>query len=321
MATRRHAAPVAVAAAVVLASFPGGGTQGSERSCWGSGFSRPACCFTSAQKSCFDAPPAVEGLALRPDDFTHASCCSTPYDQCFHVFIHEALEWNKRTCREYKASGQIWLSKECLTWLLGDSEFESTVATDVLESGLGRCFHVILETNPGPGPLGVGVCTPLPCLETDILLDVSAFVDTHSLLLSWAPFVSHVTAKEMYPWLALRDRADFIIAGFANSGSSTLTHTLASHPEVEVLETRELEMEIPREAQVEEVPQFDWRTWLCSTLLPKSWVEQHLPHPASSPGAKRTVAGRRAKGSGPHCAASRTRSSSTATGASGASPG
>lgn len=277
----------------------------SSRACWGQGFSRALCC----------GPPAGPGPAARRaacfgpgvgEDFDEEACCGTPYDLCFLAFVQEASTWNARPCSEYAEAAASWLSRDCLTWRHGDRDFERAAAADLLESSLARCFHVAVEAEESsassPSPSGgapsrkrhgFGVCAPTTCSWQDVVSDLHAFIDLPRLTLYALSRESDmtITVRELAPWRMLGERLDFVIAGFVNSGTSSLGKTLAAHPEVSMPEG---EVDIPQAERLTAVGDGwsgDWRAWLCADLLPKEWIEENFPLAADSDSRPRRLRG------------------------------
>ena len=58
-----------------------------------------------------------------------------------------APSWHFDSCGDFRASPASWLARDCLSWVQGDWQFERTVANDLLEAGLARCFHVNVGAN------------------------------------------------------------------------------------------------------------------------------------------------------------------------------
>ncbi|CAE8606595.1 unnamed protein product [Polarella glacialis] len=172
-------------------------------------------------------------------------------------------------------------SRNCLQWWKGDKVFESSVAADVLDNGLARCFHVVVTTNTQRS-WAFGLCTPLTCSQGDVLSNVHTFIDLPRLTLRAATekSIEFVEIQELTSWGRLGGLIDFAIIGFVNSGSSTLVKTLSAHPEVSLdLE----ELDVPQssliasskveDGKISHLIEDDWRSWLCADLLPLGWVE------------------------------------------------
>lgn len=147
-----------------------------------------------------------------------------------------------------------------------------------MESNLARCFHVTMRSSTVA--FGFGICTPSSCQEADVAGDLFAFMDLPRLT-SQVPASQIVgcAVTELAPWRALETRIDFVIAGFPNSGTSTLAKTLQSHPEISLPSG---EMDLPQLERLSESGEGwygDWRAWLCADVLPRKWLDQKLPRP------------------------------------------
>eukprot|EP00929_Paragymnodinium_shiwhaense_P101135 TRINITY_DN63990_c0_g1_i1.p1 TRINITY_DN63990_c0_g1~~TRINITY_DN63990_c0_g1_i1.p1 ORF type:complete len:751 (+),score=131.73 TRINITY_DN63990_c0_g1_i1:83-2335(+) len=255
-----------------------------DQPCWTSGFSRPLCCDGPSQIRCFSAATG----------FTKKGCCGQAYDLCVLLFRQKALEWrgkkNSSTCADFVASGDTWLSQNCLTWWPGDRTYEQSVVNDVLEAEIARCFYVDASLDQARN-IRIGVCVPYFCSEADLYSNIFDFVDLPRLtLMDIVPGTPSLklAIEELAPWRALQEKMDFVIAGFPNSGTSTLAASLAAHPEIDL---DPAELDIPQALQQSSNLEGDWRNWLCADVLTRDWLEKRAPRPLTAKAAASTARG------------------------------
>mmetsp|Transcript_4666 Transcript_4666/g.11451 ORF Transcript_4666/g.11451 Transcript_4666/m.11451 type:complete len:657 (-) Transcript_4666:54-2024(-) len=234
--------------------------------CWVNGFSRPVCCTPGSKFVCF-----AEGDEV----FTKEACCGSTYDLCFMMYVNNAERLSQQTCSDYLASDLLWFTRNCLVWAKGDRQYEQTVVSDLLESNTARCFHAVVFS--GEWKFGYGLCVPVVCSQADVFDNIQQFLDLPRLTSYAVEAVDAVHLTELAPWKALSEKVDFVIPGFVNSGTSTLSRTLASHPEVNLIKE---ELDMPQLEAVSETGEGwsgDWRQWLCADLPPRVWVDDVLP--------------------------------------------